>query len=100
MEFTAMSLAIFLISSLGIGQIRLQLSLILKSAASTNISEIQATQEFLKTQENKHMKIIKIKLPDYKNTAVHSDTCSVFDSNSIHLDCLSNSVFLNRSLLF
>ena len=45
-----------LISSLGIGQILLQLSLILISATSTNISEIQATQEFKKMQEKKHMK--------------------------------------------
>lgn len=62
MKFTAMSLAIFLISSLGIGLILLQLSLILISATSTNISEIKATQELLRMQENKHMEMIKIKM--------------------------------------
>lgn len=102
MDFSAMRLAIFLISSLGIGIILLQLTHILISTISTNILGIKATQELLKVQENKHMKMTKIKqILQIIKTLLFILILAVFliVILFILIGC-PIIVFLNRSLIF
>lgn len=61
-ELNSMSLAIFLISSLGIAVILLQISLMLMDVAGNNISKLEIMQEYFMEEENEDRKTLKIKL--------------------------------------
>lgn len=61
-ELNSMSLAIFLISSLGITVILLQISLMLMDVAGNNISKLEIMQEYFMEEENEDRKTLKIKL--------------------------------------